>query len=352
MNLVCKEYIASRLDKKGVLILSEMAGASKELSDAILINPNDQTQLVEALKEALTMPEKEQVRRMEIMQKSLQRYNIHQWVKLFMDRLSFIKKQQEGLQTRPLTDAIRKDIIQDYKKTSQRILFLDYDGTLMGFHANPTDAKPDKELKSLLQALSTDPKNRVVIISGRDRTTLGEWMKNYQVDIIAEHGVWHKSLDDNWEMIANLTDMWKEEIQTVLNSYVDRTPGSFVEKKDYSLVWHYRKVETGLGEIRTRELTSHLKYITHDKELQVLEGDMVVEIKNSQVNKGKAATKWLQSNSGDFLMACGDDWTDEDTFKSMPAEAHTVKVGGLSSAAKYRVENYKDIRKLLQQLIS
>ncbi len=350
MNLVCKEYIASRLDKKGVLILSEMAGASKELSDAILINPNNQQQFVEALKEALSMPEKEQTQRMEIMQKSLQRYNIHQWVKLFMDRLSFIKKQQEGLQTRPLTESIREGILNSYKSAKRRILFLDYDGTLVGFHPNPQEAKPDKELKKILSTLTEDPKNKVVIISGRDKSTLEGWMEEYPLDIIAEHGVWHKGTKGDWAMISNLTDVWKDEILTVLNSYVDRTPGSFVEQKDYSLVWHYRKVETGLGEIRTRELTSHLKYITNDKDLQVLEGDMVVEIKNSQVNKGKAAQKWLLSNKGDFIMACGDDWTDEDTFKSMPAESHTIKVGGLSSAAKYRVQSYKEIRLLLQSL--
>ena len=147
-----------------------------------------------------------------------------------------------------------------------------------------------------------------------------------------------------------MTGTWKNDIQKVLNGYVNRTPGSFVEEKDYSLVWHYRKVETGLGEIRTRELASHLKYISSDQDLQVLEGDMVVEIKNSQVNKGKAALKWLEKHKSDFYMACGDDWTDEDTFKAMPSQAHTVKVGGLSSAAKYRVENYKSIRALLNQL--
>ncbi|MEQ8713885.1 MAG: bifunctional alpha,alpha-trehalose-phosphate synthase (UDP-forming)/trehalose-phosphatase, partial [Cyclobacteriaceae bacterium] len=61
MNLVCKEFIASKLDKKGVLILSEMAGASKELSDAIQINPNDIHELVDALHQALTMDEEEQI---------------------------------------------------------------------------------------------------------------------------------------------------------------------------------------------------------------------------------------------------------------------------------------------------
>ncbi len=350
MNLVCKEYIASKLDKKGVLILSEMAGASKELSDAILINPNDINELVEAIKEALDMPIAEQQRRMEIMQKSIQRYNIHQWVDLFMSRLDYIKKEQANLQTKPLTDAISEQIVGDYQKAKKRLIFLDYDGTLVGFNSNPADSKPDKELKAILAQLTSDKKNQVVVISGRDRHTLNDWLEGYDLDIIAEHGVWNKKSGGEWNMFVKMTGSWKSDIQEVLNGYVNRTPGSFVEEKDYSLVWHYRKVETGLGEIRTRELASHLKYISSDQDLQVLEGDMVVEIKNSQVNKGKAALKWLEKHKSDFYMACGDDWTDEDTFKAMPSQAHTVKVGGLSSAAKYRVENYKSIRTLLNQL--
>ena len=350
MNLVCKEYIASKLDKKGVLILSEMAGASKELSDAILINPNDINQLVEAMKEALDMPIEEQQRRMEIMQKSIQRYNIHQWVDLFMSRLDYIKKEQANLQTKPLTEVISEQIVGDYQKAKKRLIFLDYDGTLVGFNSNPADSKPDKELKAILAELTSDKKNQVVVISGRDRHTLNDWLEGYDLDIIAEHGVWNKKSGGEWNMFVKMTGTWKDDIQKVLNGYVNRTPGSFVEEKDYSLVWHYRKVETGLGEIRTRELASHLKYISSDQDLQVLEGDMVVEIKNSQVNKGKAAIKWLEKHKSDFYMACGDDWTDEDTFKAMPSQAHTVKVGGLSSAAKYRVENYKSIRALLNQL--
>ena len=350
MNLVCKEYIASRLDKKGVLILSEMAGASKELSDAILINPNDIEQSADVMREALDMPEKEQIRRMASMQESLKHYNIHHWVKLFMSRLEFIKKEQEGLRTKPLTQVLKDKVGAHYAQANKRLLFLDYDGTLVGFHADPNDSKPDKALKTILASLTNDPKNKVVVISGRGKETLEKWLKDYPIDIIAEHGVWNKAHDGDWKMLTHMNNDWKEEINNLLHSYVDRTPGSFVEHKDYSLVWHYRRVETGLGEIRTRELTSHLKYITTDKDLQVLEGDMVVEIKNSQVNKGKAAAAWMRKNKADFHMACGDDWTDEDTFRNMPEDAYTIKVGSTSSVAKYRVENYLAIRELLSEL--
>ncbi len=351
MNLVCKEFIASKLDKKGVLILSEMAGASKELSDAILINPNNIEQMVSALKEALTMPEEEQMRRMEIMQNSLKRYNIHSWVNLFMERLDFIKQEQANLQTKPVNEEIKSQLKSNYAKAKNRIIFLDYDGTLVGFHANPEDSKPDKELISILKKLSDDPKNKVVIISGRDKDTLGNWLSGLKIDLITEHGVWYKKYKEDWEKFVDLDDSWQEEFMNILEMYVNRTPGSFVEKKDYSLVWHYRKVETGLGEMRTRELTSHLKYISSEKDIQIMEGQKIVEVKNSQVNKGFAAAEWVKNQNYDFIMACGDDRTDEDTFKAMPSDSFTIKVGTSSSSANYRVKDDEDIRDILRGLV-
>lgn len=350
MNLVCKEFIASKLDKKGVLVLSEMAGASKELSDAIIINPNDINQQVAAIKEALTMSEEEQMRRMGIMQNSLKRYNIHAWVFLFMQRLSHIKNEQENLKTKPLSDTVKAKLKDAYAAANERVIFLDYDGTLVGFHADPDDSKPDAGLKKVLAQLCSDPKNKVVIISGRGRGTLEKWMARYRVDIIAEHGVWHRKYGGEWAQFVEMDNSWMEEYKHIMEVYVDRTPGSSIEQKDYSLVWHYRKVETGLGEVRTRELTSRLKYISSEKDIQIMEGNKVVEVKNSHVNKGFAAAQWIADHNYDFYLACGDDRTDEDTFKAMPDEAYTVKVGASSSSASYRVESYLDIRKLLSSL--
>ena len=352
MNLVCKEYVASRLDKKGVLILSEMAGASKELSDAIIVNPNDIHQLVEAMHKALTMPEALQIESMTSMQKSLKRYNIHAWVKLFMDELANVKKEQSHLKTRLIDNQLSEEIKHAYKQSKERLIFLDYDGTLVGFNENPDDSKPDQDLIEILERLTKDKNNHIVIISGRGRQFLEEWMKPYSLDIVAEHGVWIKRMGKPFKTFIKINASWKKETMSLLERYVNRTPGSFVEEKDYSLVWHYRKVETGLGEVRTRELTSHLKYMTANENLEVLEGDMIVEIKNSEINKGKAAQKLMEIYpEADFLLALGDDFTDEDTFKAMPEEAYTIKVGTSASEAKFSVNSYKEVRKLLNEII-
>ncbi len=355
MNLVCKEYIASKLDKKGVLILSEMAGAAKELSDSLLINPNDVNQLAEAMHKALSMPEEQQKKHMSVMQNSLKRYNIHHWVKLFVDRLTETKENNQDMLAKKLEEKTVDLIREKFNAAQQRILFLDYDGTLVSFHDDPEDARPDHELIQLLESLAQNPKNRVVVISGRGRDTLGKWLADLEnIDIICEHGIWLKEKGQDWEPIKKLSDDWKKDIFPVLDLYVNRTPGSFIEEKNYSLVWHYRKVETGLGELRTRELSSHIKYLTNNMPLQVLEGDMVVEIKDADVNKGKATTRWLDRFEHDFIVALGDDKTDEDTFKVVKTsdkENFTVKVGTDVSEAKYFVNSYKEVRALLKSLV-
>jgi len=172
------------------------------------------------------------------------------------------------------------------------------------------------------------------------------------MDLIAEHGIWSKESKQDWEVQEGMSSDWQKEIYPVMDLYVNRTPGAFVEQKAYSLVWHYRKVEVGLGELRTRELSSHLKYLTHNMGLQVLEGNMVVEIKPRSANKGVGAAKWLQKFPSDFIIALGDDKTDEDTFKAMPENAFTIKVGTGSSEANYYLNSVTEVRQLLKELIN
>ncbi|MGB5929029.1 MAG: trehalose-phosphatase, partial [Cyclobacteriaceae bacterium] len=214
----------------------------------------------------------------------------------------------------------------------------------------PKDAYPDSELKEILETLGSMQENRVVVISGRDRTTLENWLGDMPIDLICEHGVWLRRQNEDWTTIEFMTNDWKSEILKVLELYVDRTPGSFIEEKDYSLVWHYRKVETGLGELRTRELTSHLKYLTTNIGLQVLEGDMVLEIKSLEVNKGRGAKKWLTDFPAEFIFAVGDDETDEDMFRIMPKSAYTIKVGRKNSEARFNLKNHRKVRELLRTM--
>src|SRR5690554_6182505 len=234
------------------------------------------------------------------MQESLKKYDIFQWVKVFMDRLGDVKEKQRKLQSKGMDKTIIKGLKEQFKAAKTPILFLDYDGTLVGFKGRPEDASPDEELKDLISQLTQQA--QVVIISGRDRETLGHWFQRLDVDMIAEHGVWLKNnkLGSEWQAYADVDDSWKEDIRQVMEYYVLRTPGAFIEEKHHSLVWHYRKVESGLGDLRMRELFSHLKYMASGHNLQVLEGNMVLEIKRPDINKGRAAAAFIKGKEFDL----------------------------------------------------
>jgi trehalose 6-phosphate synthase/phosphatase len=349
MNLVAKEFIATKTDGKGVLILSEMAGAAKELDGAIIVNPNSDDEMVEALKEALEMPVKEQIERNRMMQQRLKRYTVTHWAEDFIKVLGEVKEMQRNYLSKRLTDEVAEKITLHFKDSKERLLLLDYDGTLIPFASKPSYAKPDKKLIRLLRELAQ--KSEVVIVSGRDKDTLEHWFGKLPIGLIGEHGVWIKEKNGNWREIAPLENEWKSSIRPILEYYVDRTPGSFIEEKPFSLVWHYRNVQKELAITRVGELKSVLANIAMNLGVEILDGNKVLEFKNAGINKGRAALHFISKRKWDFLLAAGDDVTDEDLFEVLPEHAYSIKVRRGVSLAKYDVESHVQVRALLERFI-
>ena len=351
MNLIAKEYMASRVDETGVLVLSEMTGVSKEMSEAIQINPSNISEVADAIKYALQVPKEEQIKRNRVMRKRLQVYNEEKWANDILNALKGVKALQKKNLTRKISPKIIANIKKKYSESDSRIIFLDYDGTLTGFHKDPQKAIPNKELYTIIETLISDTKNRIVIISGRDKETLGEWFKDYnQITFIAEHGVWVKPPNGDWGMLEKIDKQWMDIIRPLISFYVDRTPRSLLEEKNYSLVWHYRNADPDLGEIRAWELKDELRDLVSNLNLEIMDGDKVIEIKNSGVNKGRAAAKQLVLKDFDFVMALGDDWTDEFTFGVMPKDAFTIKVGTKNTKANFYIDSVASVRNLLTLL--
>jgi trehalose 6-phosphate synthase/phosphatase len=350
MNLVAKEYTAAQTDGKGVLILSETAGAAQELGEAIIVNPNNQAEIAGAISRALEMPEQEQIESNRVMQTRLSRYNIVRWADEFVDKLLSTKSLQRAMEEKALTYALQRQLVDDLRASNKALLLLDYDGTLVPFSSRPAEAMPGIKLLRLLRRLGKNPRNEVVLISGRDRDTMEKWFAGLNVGLVAEHGVWIKEKDGKWETIETLTNEWKDEVSSILESWVDRTPGSFIEEKEFSLVWHYRKAGPELGQLRARELINNISNITSNLNLQVLEGSKVVEVKNAGINKGQMALRYLARGKWDFILAAGDDWTDEDTFKALPPKAWTIKVGFGASAARFSLGSCDKVTSLLGKM--
>ena len=350
MNLIAKEYVASRADQKGVLILSEMAGASRELGEALIVNPSDESEIVDALKTALEMPEDEQIRRNQVMQNRLGRYDVIRWGEDFTGKLHSVKDQQRKFSARLMDKPTREKLIKDYTNSEKRILFLDYDGTLSPFKERPETAVPGAILLSTLNALAEDPRNNLVIVSGRHRDLLHKWFGSLSVGIVAEHGAWIREKDKDWLPAIKVESNWKEKVRPILQNYEDRLPGSFAEEKEFSLVWHYRAADPELASVRSKELADELGYFTENTELQVLQDSKSIEVRNVGIDKGMAAKLLLSEKTFDFVLAVGDDLADEELFKVLPEKSYSIKVGLAKSYAKFNLKNHRDVIQLLTDL--
>ena len=350
MNLVAKEYVATRVNLDGVLILSEMAGAAKEMHEALIINPNNFEEFSDTIKEALEMPKEEQASRMKSLQKRLKRYTVEKWSDEFMKSLVATQKSNKTTSVVPLKETLLNKEVEKFKSAKNRLIFLDYDGTLVGFKDDPQKASPDEELFALLDAINEMPNTTLVLVSGRDKETFNRWFNEKTYSLITDHGIWMKQKNEDWEAAAILKNTWMENIHPILESFVDNTPGTFIEEKKYSLAWHYRKADAELAQKRTIELNTVLTSLISNHELSVLLGNKVVEIKSSSIDKGKACTKFMLNKEFDYIMAIGDDYTDEYMFEELPDTTTTIKVGFMKTSAKYFVKSPKEVRSFLSKL--
>ena len=350
MNLIAKEYVSSRVDGKGVLILSEAAGAAKELLDAIIINPNCAEEIAAAIKQALEMPEEEQQSRITMMQSQLAENDVTQWGSSIINELQLIKNKQTAL----ISDFSKpENIVQHIKESKvsgKKLLLLDYDGTLAPYVSDPKLAIPSSELLKTLNSIAADKNSRVVIVSGRDRETLEQWLGGLDIDLVAEHGVWIRE-NNSWRLSKHLLKNWEPQVINIFEKYVSKLPGTFIERKDFSIAWHYRNADATKGAQLAKELANYLLQLSARGDVRILFGNKVVEAMCSGIGKDLAVMQFVEREDYGVILAMGDDVTDEDMFRVLPDKAFTVKIGGDATQARFRVPKQSDALRILSNFV-
>ncbi|GAA5494379.1 trehalose 6-phosphate synthase/phosphatase [Rubritalea squalenifaciens DSM 18772] len=358
MNLVAKEYIDCKRAKygarPGALILSEFAGAAQEMSHAVLVNPHNTVGVAEAMEHALAMSDDEMCSRVRAMQDRLERNDAGAWAKRFLGDLATDPREETNGIAAANLKGVRMDILEHINAGKKAAIFMDYDGTLREFTDRPQDAIPDEALCSLLDQLGNHPNLEIAIISGRPLEFLEQHLGHLNVSLVAEHGYRWKLVDQGeWQMVDSRVDTsWKEVVLPHLEAAVTLTPGSEIENKKSSIVWHYRQADPEFGLWRAKGLLSELTSITASLPVSVHHGQKIVEIASQFVNKGAAVDHLLEHWKPEVALACGDDQTDETMFSLHPKEIdhfHTIKVGTGATRAEHRTD-IKGLRKLLENL--
>ncbi|KAL0409277.1 UNVERIFIED_CONTAM: Alpha,alpha-trehalose-phosphate synthase [UDP-forming] 5 [Sesamum radiatum] len=310
MNLIPYEYIVCRqgtdkldetLDlnpsapKKSMLVVSEFIGCSPSLSGAIRVNPWNTDAVAEAMDSAMMVPEAEKQMRHEKHYKYVSSHDVAYWAHSFLLDLERACREHIrrrcwgigfglGFRVIALDPSFRKlsveHIVSAYRRTKNRAILLDYDGTMTSQSA--ADMSPTAEAIGILNKLCRDPKNVVIVVSGKNKEILTRWFASCEnLAIGAEHGYFLRPQNSaDWETCFVCQDFyWKQIAEPVMQLYTETTDGSFIETKESALVWNYQLADPDFGSCQAKELHDHLESVLANEPVSVKSGQHIVEVK-------------------------------------------------------------------------
>jgi trehalose 6-phosphate synthase/phosphatase len=354
LNLVCKEYVASRTEEDGVLILSEFAGAAAEMGEALMVNPYDVKKMAQTMETAIHMPEDEKKRRMRLLRKRCQDSNNIVWADNFINHWE--KTLAKTSIPIDLKNEEMNELWQKVKKAKRCFLFLDNDGTLTEINDRPELAIPQQRALDILAKLTETEKFITTIVTGRDRDYCDRYFSESPLWIVAEHSAFLKSPQTN-EWVKQFTfdefETLRPDILELLNMYVGFVPGSEVEEKEAALVWHYRRADSKIAHDQARGLGNSLQQLLGQTSISVFPGKKSLEVRHVYSSKGfavKALLKTLDFSNEDLFLTIGDDTTDEDMYRIFPNENQSIHVGESNAYAKYTLPNVDSVLTFLEGL--
>lgn len=350
LNLVSKEYIACQTNNEGVLILSEMAGAAEELRYALKVHPYNIKQMVMSISYALEMDESERRARMETLRNQIFGYTVFDWLhKIFQEvflqynHLNFTFEQN-------LNADLVENIRLKFRQAQQRVILLDYDGCLRKLEPHPQLATPSKELIQLLCNLNALPETTVALVSGRSRTDMEEWFGNCGIILIAEHGAWYKHSATDWEPYGTEMGQYRNKIYNFLKKHI--VEGTYLEEKKVGYCLHYKQCKPSVALSLQSTLEKEFQHYRETEKIpcRYMISNNHFEILPQILNKGNAVKKFISFNNESFILAAGDDDTDEDLFAVLPKSAFTFKIGRKATKAKVRIAEIERFIGLLSDL--
>ncbi|KAL0905546.1 hypothetical protein M5K25_023976 [Dendrobium thyrsiflorum] len=307
MNLVSYEFVACQGVKKGVLILSEFAGAAQSLgAGALLVNPWNITEVADSIAKALNMPADEREKRHRHNYAHVTTHTAQDWAETFVSELNDTVVEAQ-IRTRQIPPPLPSEIaIGQYLQSKNRLLILGFNSTLTelvessgrrgGDQIKEMELKLHLDLKDPLKMLCNDPKTTVVVLSGSDRRVLDDNFGEYNMWLAAENGMFLRLTDGEWmtTMPEHLNMDWVDSVKHVFEYFTERTPRSHFEHRETSLVWNYKYADVEFGKLQARDMLQHLwTGPISNAAVDVVQGNRSVEVRSVGVTKGAAIDRIL-----------------------------------------------------------
>ncbi|WP_436407434.1 bifunctional alpha,alpha-trehalose-phosphate synthase (UDP-forming)/trehalose-phosphatase [Agromyces litoreus] len=344
MNLVAKEYVASRYDDDGVLLLSEFTGASDELRQAVLVNPHDIDGMKDAMVEAANMPKRERARRMRALRRRVKENDVANWSASFLETLTGSGTIAPGVR------GTLRSAMSRLAEAPRLLVALDFDGTLAPIVDRPEDARATDRARAAIERLAESDDTRVALVSGRALDSLKDVASPPVAALLSgSHGV-ELQLDAGGVTIdlrdGELTRL--ERLIEIVEEAAAAADGAWVERKPAGIALHTRRLDAESG--------AELQQLARERVEEALpglssrSGKNVLEFAVRASDKGEALSRLRQHAGADAVLYVGDDVTDEDAFATLESQDVGVKVGQGKTLAANRLRGPDDVAELLEIL--
>ena len=405
MNLVAKEYVASRGDKDGVLVLSEFTGAADELRDAIRVNPHDIEGLKAAIVRAAHMPREERARRMRSLRRVVRKNDVACWAESVLGAIRRVDadatpssstgaevmrgegeirasgrpgheasaprggqgelaargahsaaSDTPGSQPEPELPGSLRARLHELASMPRLVVAVDFDGTLAPIVPRPEDARVLPRAQEALERLGGSPGTLVAVLSGRSLSSLddtgfhtADWL------VVGSHGAELRGFPGEDEAIlrTGVTPLSRAEtgliarVRTRLERVFSDDRGVRLESKPFGIGVHSRGVASPR---RSREILAAAGEIGAAEGMHVREGKRVRELSLRDADKGSAIRHIQDLAPGAPILFFGDDVTDEDAFAVLGPADLGVKVGAGASRASERIAGPEEVSEALHML--
>jgi trehalose 6-phosphate synthase/phosphatase len=358
MNLVAKEYVVTRFDERGALVLSEFAGAAIELPQAFLVNPHDTDGVKVAIMRAVQVSPREAQRRMRAMRRRVFDHDVARWASTFLEVTGSATgdAQQPGGTAGPgagrsLLPAGLVTALEGFAQLPSLLIALDFDGVLAPIVAEPRAARMPAQARQHLDTLVHLPGVHLALMSGRTLADLREVASPPPGTLlVGSHGAeFGESVDQSVRISPDLDQAQAALLDRIVRELerisADR-PGTGVEVKPTGAVLHTRQATRDVAAKATQEVLDGPAiwpgvHLTRGKE--------VVELAVVAVTKGTALRRLRTITGADVALYAGDDETDERAFAVLHADAGdvSIRVGPGETAARYRLDSPDEVSTML-----
>ena len=311
-----------------------------------------------------------------------------------------------------------KEVCKAYRNARHRLILLDWGGTLVADREKSDKLQAyaiatghaardsiSEELRGVLESLTADVKNVIFVVSGKEQPAVAQYFGGIKgLGLGAEHGFYYKwpredehspfggaaaagigasssskspaapsgagggGVRGRWQTISEIGDQsWKDTAKVVMDIFVQRTYGTYIEQKGNALIWQFSGADPEFGYMQSKELVDHLALIMGPYPVEIIRGggvsDGYIEVRPAGASKGLflehcLATLRAAGQEADFVLAMGDDVSDEPMFQGIAEilkdhphlPAFAVTVGKKPTAAAAYVDDPAAVLELLASL--